>query len=79
VGRVQYGAGEQEAHSQVFRRSLFVVEDVTCGERFTVANVRSIRPGTGLPPKFMDEIIGRRAARDISRGTPLDWSLIAQT
>lgn len=77
LGEVHYGAGEQEAKSRAFRRSLFVVEDVKAGEVFTPGNVRSIRPGCGLHTRYLDEVIGRRATRDIKRGTPLNWSLIA--
>lgn len=76
LGRVHYGPEEHEAKSRVFRRSLFVVKDVKAGEEFTEENVRSIRPGYGLPPKFLKDVLGRRAACDIKRGTPLDWSLI---
>lgn len=77
IGNVSYGANEQESKSKIFRRSLFVVEDVKAGGQFTAANVRSIRPGNGLPPKHIGEILNRRASRDIKRGTPLDWDLIA--
>jgi pseudaminic acid synthase len=72
-GGVRYGVGEREAASRVFRRSLFVVADVRAGERFTEENLRSIRPGYGLAPKHIDEVLGRRAASDIRRGTPLAW------
>ena len=71
LGEVRYEATEQEAAGRAFRRSLFVVEDVKAGEVFTGKNVRSIRPGCGLAPKHLSEILGRRAARDIARGTPL--------
>ena len=77
LGEVRYEVGEQEAKSRVFRRSLFVVKDMKAGEVFTEENVRSIRPGYGLPPKFLKEVLGRRAARDIKRGTPLEWGLIS--
>jgi pseudaminic acid synthase len=77
LGTVHYGAGEQESKSRVFRRSLFVVEDVKSGEKFTAQNVRSIRPGSGLPPRHLPEVLGQRAARDVPRGTPVSWGLIA--
>lgn len=77
LGSVCYEMTEKEKASLVFRRSLFVVENVKAGEAFTSNNVRSIRPGYGLAPKHWDDVIGRRAACDVHRGTPLDWSLVA--
>jgi N-acetylneuraminate synthase len=79
LGTVRYGAGAQEEASRVFRRSLFVVRDMRAGETFTTVNLRSIRPGFGLPPRHLDEVLGRSASRDIRRGTPLDWSLVARS
>ncbi len=76
VGEVRYGPTEGERASLQFRRSLYVVADVAAGEALTPANVRAIRPGLGLPPKFVDQVLGRRAARAIARGTPLAWDLI---
>lgn len=76
LGQVCYGSGKQEAASQVFRRSLFVVADVKAGQPFTEANVRSIRPGHGLPPKHLPQILGRKAQCDIPRGTPLSWNVL---
>lgn len=76
IGRVSYGLNEKEAKSRIFRRSLFVVEDIKAGEEFTAQNVRSIRPGNGLAPKHLDEILGKRATSNIKRGTPLEWNLI---
>ena len=79
LGEVRYGAGEQEAKSHVFRRSLFVVRDMKAGELFSEHNLRSIRPGCGLPPKHYPDVLGRRAAVDIPRGTPLRWDLVRGT
>jgi N-acetylneuraminate synthase len=76
LGRVSYGVGEREAASRVFRRSLFVVSDMRAGDVFTSENLRSIRPGYGLAPKHYESVLGRRAASDISRGTPLTWALV---
>lgn len=76
LGLVQYGPGKHEIASQVFRRSLFVVKDIKAGEVFTTVNVRSIRPGQGLAPKYLDEILGRTAITDIERGTPLTWDVV---
>ena len=77
MGKVQHGPTEKEKASLVFRRSLYVVADVKAGEKLTSVNVRAIRPGYGLAPKFYDEVIGKTAKRDISRGTPLSHDLIA--
>ena len=79
LGKVHYGVSEQEAKSRVFRRSLFVVEDIKAGEVFTERNLRSIRPGYGLLPRHLPEVMGKRAARAIARGTPMSWDLIAGT
>ena len=77
LGKVQHGPTEKEKASLVFRRSLYVVADVKAGEKLTSANVRAIRPGNGIAPKFYDEVIGMTAKRDIARGTPLSHDLIA--
>ncbi len=74
LGDVHYGLSARESKSQAFRRSLFVVKDMKKGEQFTEENIRSIRPGHGLPPKMMKEVLGRRAAWDIARGTPVGWN-----
>jgi N-acetylneuraminate synthase len=76
LGAVQYGVTEHERASLIFRRSLFVVEDIKAGEKFTSDNVRSIRPGTGLHPRHLHQIIGRPATQDIPRGTPLAWNMV---
>jgi len=76
LGTVSYEITKHEIASCVFRRSLFVVKDVKMGERFTNENVRSIRPGYGLPPKYFDIVLGRKASRDLIRGTPLSWECI---
>jgi pseudaminic acid synthase len=76
LGRVHFGFSPHEASSRVFRRSLFVVADVKRGDLFTDRNIRSIRPGHGLHTRYLPEILGRRAACDIERGTPLKWELV---
>jgi N-acetylneuraminate synthase len=78
LGEVRYEVTEHEVASRAFRRSLFVVKDVKAGEVFTEENVRSIRPGYGLHTRYLGEVLGRRAARDIERGTPMSWDLIAE-
>jgi N-acetylneuraminate synthase len=77
VGRVQYGPTARELASRQFRRSLFVVKDVKKGEVFTSENVRSIRPAAGLHTRHLDVVLGRRAARDAAKGTPMSWELLA--
>lgn len=67
----------EEMPMRALRRSLYVVENIAAGEAFTSRNVRAIRPGHGLPPKEIDAVLGRRAARDIPRGTPLSHDLLA--
>lgn len=76
LGQVHYGVTEADASGRAFRRSLFVVKDVAAGELFTNENVRSIRPGHGLAPKYLKDVLGRRATRDVERGTPLESDLI---
>jgi pseudaminic acid synthase len=77
IGAPNYGPSDDEAAMCALRPSLFVVEEMHTGDEFTLANVRSIRPAAGLPPKHLDDVLGRRAAVDIERGTPLSWELIA--
>jgi N-acetylneuraminate synthase len=78
LGDVYFGVSAKEESSRMFRRSLFVVRAVKCGEAFTTENVHSIRPGHGLHTRYLDKILGRPATRDIERGTPLRWELIDQ-
>ena len=78
LGSPQFAPSPREAASLKFRRSLFVVENVKQGELFTAQNVRSIRPADGLHPRHLNEILGKRAACDIERATPLEWSMIAK-
>jgi len=77
LGEVSYELTKRIRRSREFSRSLFVVKDVKAGEVFTHENVRSIRPGYGLPPKFLKEVLGRRAACDIKAGTPFEWRMIS--
>jgi len=76
LGRVHYGLSPAEIKSRAFRRSLFAVADIPAGEPLTSQNVRSIRPGHGLPPKALPLILGRRAAKNIARGEPLTWDCV---
>ncbi|HYD74807.1 pseudaminic acid synthase [Ramlibacter sp.] len=77
LGGVNYGPTPAEVKSLAYRRSVYVVADVRAGEAFTTANLRIIRPGHGLAPKYQRIALGKKAARDIARGTPLSWDLIA--
>lgn len=76
LGLPSYAQSTDEKKNIVFRKSLFVVRDMKKGEAFTPDNMRSIRPGNGLAPKFYRSVIGKRAARDIPRATPLSNDLI---
>jgi len=76
LGQVSYGPTEQEEKSLVFRRSLYVVQDMKRGDVFTLKNVRAIRPGYGLPPKYIEAVMGRQAKMEIKRGMPLTWDLL---
>ena len=78
LGKVHFGPSGKEEASRVFRRSLFVVQDVKKGEAFTAANVRSIRPGQGLHTRHLAEVLGKSAAREIKRGTPLSWEFVVR-
>ena len=73
LGRVRYGPSEQEEHNLGYRRSLYVVEDIPEGSILTARNIRSIRPASGLPPKFLDAVIGRVSSRDLPAGHALQW------
>ena len=78
LGHVSYGTSSaQEAKSLAFRRSLYVTRDVKKGEMLTMENIRAIRPGFGLAPKWLDTVVGRRAAIDIARGTPVSWDVLS--
>lgn len=77
LGQVHYGPTEGEGASMVFRRSLYVTEDMRLGEVFTARNLRAIRPGYGLPPKYLEVLLGKRVNRDVGRGTPASWDLLA--
>lgn len=76
LGKVSYGATEAENKSLMFRRSLYIVKDIRAGEAFTVENVRTIRPGFGIAPKCIEIVIGKRAARELKRGTAFSWDMI---
>jgi N-acetylneuraminate synthase len=76
LGQVSYGATEAEKKSLVFRRSLYVVQDLKVGDMLTINNVRAIRPGLGLPTKYLEIVVGKIVKKDIKRGTALGWEMI---
>lgn len=76
LGIINYELTDKDKKNREFSRSLFVVEDMKKGDVFTEKNIRSIRPGYGMKPKFLKDVVGKIAKKDISRGTPLDESLI---
>jgi N-acetylneuraminate synthase len=76
LGRVSYGPTEKEKKSLIFRRSLYVTQDMEKGDIFSPQNMRSIRPGMGLPPKFYDQLLGKKINQQVTKGTPLSWDLL---
>jgi len=76
LGRVHYGPTEVEKESTIFRRSLYIVRDMHAGEVLTKDNVRAIRPGLGMPTKYLELVLGRAVRRDVKRGTALGWELL---
>lgn len=76
LGRISYQAASAEEKSKQFRRTLYAVKDIHAGEEFTVENIRAIRPGKGLPPKYIDIIMGKKANCAIKKGTALSWDLL---
>ena len=76
LGTVFYGMTQQEEESRKFRRSLYVVKDIKAGEVLTEENIRSIRPGFGLSPKYYDDVLGRQVRKDTVKGTALTWDLL---
>lgn len=77
LGQVRYGATAAEEKSKAFRRSLYIARDLKAGEALTKENVRAVRPGFGLAPKHLEQVLGRRVNRDAPTGTPLSWELLA--
>ncbi len=77
LGTVRYGAGEDEKKSMVFRRSIYLSADVRHGDTLTRENMRIIRPGFGLAPKYYESLLGKTVAKSASRGTPVTWDLLS--
>jgi len=76
LGAIQYGPTAAEEPARSRRRSLYVVNDLKAGDRLSAQTVRAIRPGLGLPPKYLEQILDRQVKCDVARGTPLSWDLI---
>ena len=76
LGKVDYGIKSSEQGSVKFRRSLFFVKDIEAGDVITSNHVKSIRPGFGLPPKELNNFLGKVVKRNVTKGTPTDWSMV---
>jgi len=76
LGYITYGPTEQELKSLTYRRSLYIVHDLNKGDILSHDNLRAIRPGYGLEPKYYDILVGRSIVRDVNKGTPMSWNLI---
>ncbi len=76
LGQVRYGTGKSEEKSLAFRRSIYVAKDLVAGDVLTRENLRCVRPGFGLPPKYYETLIGRHVNADVKIGTPMSWDLL---
>lgn len=76
LGTVAYGPTEAEQPSMKFRRSLYIAKDMMAGEMLTAENLRIVRPGMGLAPKYHELLLGRKVNQDVKKGTAVHWSLI---
>ncbi len=76
LGRVVYGGVKSEEKSKIFKRSVYVVKNMKVGDVFTESNLKIIRPGLGLSPKYFDIFLGRKINKDVKKGLPLSWDLI---
>jgi sialic acid synthase SpsE len=76
LGTICYGGTDSETKTKIFRRSLFAVKDIRAGELFTTENVRSIRPGYGMLPRELDNVLGKSAVCDIACGSPLKSGMV---
>lgn len=79
IGEIRYGPTEAEEKARLRRRSLYIAEDMKAGDVLTPQNLRRIRPGHGMPPKFYDQLLGVRVTKDVKKGTPLNWDLVHDT
>jgi N-acetylneuraminate synthase len=76
LGRIHYGCTPAEEASRRYRRSVYVARDIRAGEELNGENIRCVRPGLGLAPKYYESLLGRRVVRDVAKGTPMSWDLV---
>ena len=76
IGKIQYGTSGNELNSKFFRRSLYITEDLKRGDVLTPDNLKRIRPGKGLSPKYYDVVLGKKVTQDVFRGTAVNWQLL---
>ncbi|PJJ59730.1 pseudaminic acid synthase [Hymenobacter chitinivorans] len=76
LGQIQYGVQRAEKNSRLYKRSLYVAQNIRAGEAFTKENLRVVRPGDGLPPRYYDQLLGKPARQDLAAGTPLTWEAL---
>lgn len=77
LGKVCYERGEVETRSLIFRRSLYIAQDMKAGDILNESNLRAIRPGFGLPPKYIDQFLGKKVNKDLKKGTPASWEIFS--
>lgn len=77
LGTIRYGGTQAEEKSRAFRRTLYIAQDMRAGDVLDARNLRIVRPGFGMPPKYYDTMLGKRINRDVPAGTPLSWDLLA--
>jgi N-acetylneuraminate synthase len=77
LGKISYGVTEAEKKSIVFRRSFYISQNMNKGDILTPENLKAIRPGLGISPKYYDILIGKAVNRDVKRGSPMNWELLA--
>lgn len=78
LGKINYGPTEAEKKSLIFRRSLYIAQDMKAGDTLTGENLKSIRPGLGLPPKYLDILLGKKIIQNVKKGTPMTWELVLE-
>jgi len=77
LGKISYGVTEAEKKSLIYRRSLYISQNIKKGDLLTPENLRTIRPGLGLAPKHYDILLGKTVNQDVNKGTPMSWDILA--